>query len=221
MNYNIFILIIYSIIFILIVHFLIKHILLREKIHKKINMIHKKNELPKIDINENFENKGECLNNEIMTVKNELNNDNMEKQLLDYMQDNEDIYKQKTDIYLDDNQETTHLEGPNELNDFSKANFDSNNMDLDKYYESTVDIVNEIKIPSQEIDNTKQLKDPQVNLNTKEKINNQNPDVLFEYKEESIMNGGEINSGLFGWDSSTYSQYASLENENNILPCSN
>jgi hypothetical protein len=220
MNYNILILIIYSIIFILIVHFLIKHILLREKIHKKINMF-KNNELPKIDIEENFENKGESLNNKIHVVKNELDN-NMEKQLLDYMQENEDIYKQKTDIYLEDNNpEKNNLDGGNQLNDYSSSNFNSDNMNLDKYYEKVVDTTKEIKVPSQEIDKIKQLKDPQINFNTKEIDNNKDSNILFEYKEENIMNGGEIQGGLFGWDSTTYSQYSSLEDNNSILPCSN
>ena len=219
MNSNILIIIIYSIIFILIVHFLIKHILLREKIHKKINMC-TNNELPKINIEEKFQNKGDCLNNKIHVVKNELNN-NMEKQLLDYMQENEDIYKQKTEIYLEDNPQKDDLNGGNQLTDYSSSNFESDNMNLDKYYEKIVDTNQEIIVPSQEIDKVKQLKEPQINFNNKEKEDNKDSNILFEYKEENIMNGGEIQGGLFGWDSTTYSQYSSLEDNDSILPCSN
>ena len=94
-------------------------------------------------------------------------------------------------------------------------------MNLDNYYEKVVDVTKEIKLPNQILDKQKELKDPQINLNTKQTNSNQNSDITWEYKDENIMNGGEINSGLFGWDSSTYSQYASLEDNNTILPCSN
>ena len=232
MNYNILILIIYSIIFILIVHLLIKHILLREKIFKKVNTIKNNgsiitNELPKIDIEENFiegknfvdENQN-CINGNINVVKNELDNENMEKQLLDYMKENEDIYKDKTEIYLE-NKHEEKIKGSNQYNDYSAANFSAENMNLDNYYEKVVDVTKEIELPNQILDKQKELKDPQINLNTKQKNSNQNSDINWEYKDENIMNGGEINSGLFGWDSSTYSQYASLEDNNTILPCSN
>ena len=226
MNYNILVLIIYSVIFILIVHLLIKHILLREKIFKKINLKNNNvsiitNELPKIDIEENFiEGNQNCISENINTVKNDLDNENMEKQLLDYMKENEDIYKDKTEIYLE-NKPGEKIKGSNQYSDYSAANFNSENMNLDNYYEKVVDITKEIKLPDQILDKQKELKDPQINLNTKTKENNQNSDITWEYKDENIMNGGEINGGLFGWDSSTYSQYASLEDNNTILPCSN
>ena len=232
MNYNIIILIIYSVIFILIVHLLIKHILLREKIHKKINLVkhnvsENQNNFPETNIEEKFngeissvDTNKECGIETINIAKNEIDNENMEKQLLDYMKDNEDIYKDKTEIYLD-NKPEEKIKGSNQYNDYSAANFNSDNANLENYYEKVVDITKEIKVPNQILDKKKQLKDPQISLTTQNKENNGESEIIWEYKDENIMNGGEINNGLFGWDATTYSQYASLDDNNVILPCSN
>ena len=216
---NTLIITIYSIIFIIILHLLIKHMLLREKIYKKVNILNNvseiNNDFPKINIEENFSDTKNCNLN---IVKNELD-DNMEKQLTDYLTQNEDIYKQKTDIYSEP-QQKEQVQGANKYNDLSSSNFDSENLGLDKYYEKVVDIHKEINIPSQSFPKEKELKDPKINLNTKipDNQSQKDSDILWEYKDENIMNGGEINGGLYGWDSTTNSQYASLDDNNTILP---
>ena len=162
MNYNILILIIYSVIFILIVHLLIKHILLREKIYKKVNLIKNndysdKNELPIKDIEENFIegenviNENNCIDGNINIVKNEIDNENMEKQLLDYMRENEDIYKDKTEIYLENKPEEKIKDSDKSIN-YSAANFGSENMNLENYYDKFIDVTKEIKLPNQILD---------------------------------------------------------------------
>ena len=222
---NTLIIIIYSIIFILILHFLIKHMLLREKIYRKVRFVKKENsgysqenDLPKIDTEENFISECKSTNN-LDFVKNEIDN-NMEKQLTDYLTYNEDIYKQKTDIYLDTNKEEI-TPGANKFNDISPADFQSQDIGLDKYYEKVVDIHKEIKVPPQSFPKEKEIKEPDFNLNNENNVPSKNSDTLWEYKDENIMNGGEINGGLFGWDSSTNTPYASLDDQNTILPCSN
>ena len=221
MNSNIIILIIYSLILIFIIHFIIKHLLLRENIYKKIKPLNKEyflSEKPK----EFILNKGENQKKEILNiVNNGLDTDNMEKQLLEYMDKNEDIYKQKTDIYLE-NKEKENVSPNANLSDYSNSDFGNENMGLDEYYEKVVDISKEIQVPNQIFPKQKETKDPDIKLNTKEPNNSQqNSEITWEYKDENIMNGGEITNGIYGWDSSTYSQYASLSDNSTILPCSN
>ena len=61
---NTLIITIYSIIFIIILHLLIKHMLLREKIYKKVNILNNvseiNNDFPKINIEENFSDTKNC-----------------------------------------------------------------------------------------------------------------------------------------------------------------
>lgn len=222
MNSNIFIMVTYSLILIFIIHLIIKHILLRENIHKKIKFLQKENEpIFKNRIEDFISTQEDTQENSISIVKNELDTDNMEKQLLEYMDKNEDIYKQKTDIYLEPKEKEIVKPDAN-LSDYSSSNFGNENMGLDKYYEKVVDISKEIHVPNQMFPKKKEMKDPQINLNTKEPNNyQQDSKINWEYNDENIMNGGEITDGIYGWDSSTYSQYASLSDNSTILPCSN
>ena len=223
MNSNIFITITYSLILVFIIHLVIKHILLRENIHKKIKVLQERENEPMLKNKiENFISVKEYPQEKSITiVKDELDTDNMEKQLLEYMNKNEDIYKQKTDIYLEP-KEKENVSPNSNLSDYSSSNFGNENIGLDKYYEKVVDISKEIHVPNQMFPKQKEIKDPQINLNTKEPNNyQQNTEINWEYKDENIMNGGEIIDGIYGWDSSTYSQYASLSDNSTILPCSN
>ena len=55
-------------------------------------------------------------------------------------------------------------------------------MNLDNYYEKVIDVTKEIKLPGQILDKQKELKDPQINMNTKTKNSNENSDITWEYQ---------------------------------------
>jgi hypothetical protein len=203
--------IIFSLIIIFIIHFSIKHLLLREQIYKKIKN-KKITTLDLPDIQESFvQDDCSCNNFEIEPDSNECNanenNDenNMEQQLLNYMQNNADIYKVNVDTKNDIN-----------LNTITKGNNEKSN--LEKYYQPVVDITKEITIPNDKKPKKKNIKEPTFSLNSKEPVNEyKDTEVLWEYSDENIMNGGAINNDLYGWDSTTNSQYATLNAHPTIL----
>ena len=222
MNFVTIKIIIFSLIIIFIIHFSIKHLLLREQIYKKLkNKKITTVDLP--DIQESFvEDDCPCNNFVIEPNSNECNaneynenNDenNMEQQLLNYMQNNADIYKVNADTKNDINVDTKN---DINLNTITKSNNEKSN--LEKYYEPVVDITKEITIPNDKKPKKKNIKEPTFSLNSKEPVNEyKDTEVLWEYSDENIMNGGAINNDLYGWDSTTNSQYATLNDSPTIL----
>jgi len=220
--------ILYSLIIIFIFHYFIKLILLREKIYKFRNKYNNNNnlfnQLPNLNI-ENFTNHlsdNITITNDSKNIKNDLNNESMKEQLLQYMNENQDIYNENTDIYLKEKE--TILPPPSNIykNDYSIPNFQTNNHAIDKYFEPVVNITNEIDLPNQVLPKKKNIDPPTICIKDKiPKNNNQNSTILWEYNDENIMNGAEIKHGLYGWDSATNQQYADIDIKPTIIPCSN
>ena len=194
--------ILFSILFIFIIHFLIKQILLQNYKYKSQSQ----NKLPEIrkDVNKNQITE---INEEFNPLINsQLNDEDMKQYLLDYMKENNEIYENKTDIYLQDNEEDI-IKGFNKYqSNLSNNELKNENADLQQYFKPVVDIQKEIKVPnydmSQKIISQQNLKE-----NT------------WEYQNENIMNGAEFGNGIHGWDGmNTNSLYSDL---NTDIKCSN
>lgn len=175
--------IIYAILIISILHYCIKFILLKEKIYR-----YKKN------IKENFN-----------TQKNDDNTDikKMEDELLTYLNSEKDFYQ---------NAQSPQPNGSKISNNHNvkcKDNIEINA--LDKYFEKKVNIEKEIK--NEEINKKEKIKnssDTVPNIIMKENNDANSFENSWTYKDENIMNGGEIGKNLLAWDNSD--SYAIYDN---------
>lgn len=194
--------ILFSIIFIFIIHFLIKQLLLQNYKYK----INKSNQLPNLNsiesgkINSNINEEFNPL------VNSQLSEEDMKQYLLDYMRDNNEIYNNKMDIYLEDTIDED-IKGFNKYHsDYSSNELKNDNANLQQYFKPVIDIEKEIKVPNYDM--------------SQKRINKENiKENTWEYQNENIMNGAEISNGIHGWDGmNTNSVYSNLDNN---MQCSN
>ena len=172
---NIFFTLIYSILIIYILHFSIKFILLKEKIYN-----YKKN------IKEDF-------------VEEQVeNNENMELELLNYLDSNSCFYETGNNSIV--RMQENKIEHNIQPEDSSP---------LDTYFENKIDVHKEIEnnLDKKKI-KEKSEKVPKIIMKNKE-IENEFENS-WSYKDENIMNGGMIDDKLSPWDNSdNYSMYDS------------
>lgn len=189
-----------TIIFIGIIHLFIRYLLHNENITNTINNHDENNETiideNKIMIENNIENDNETIEHHTDFDLNKMKHD-----LLKYINNDKKIYQSK---------ENELPESNSNLLDNSKANFNNSNTDLENYYKTVVNtnditLYEEPKEKQVYIDNT-----PEIKTNTL-KPNNTNFDnnITWSYKDENIMNGGEIDGGIFGYETMD-SSYATL-----------
>ena len=174
---NIIITLIYSVLIIYILHYSIKFILLKEKIYN-----YKKN------IKEDF-----------VEEQNEINNENMELELLNYLGSNSCFYDQENN--------TANNMPENETEIIRQSETIKEISPLDTYFETKIDVTKEIKnnLEKKKI-KEKSEKVPKIMMKNKE-IENEFENS-WSYKNENIMNGGMIDEKLSPWDNSdNYSMY--------------
>jgi hypothetical protein len=174
---NIIITLIYSVLIIYILHYSIKFILLKEKIYN-----YKKN------IKENF-----------VEQQVEINNENMELELLNYLDSNSCFYQQENNTANNIPENKTEIiKQSEEIKEISP---------LDTYFETKIDVTKEIKNNLEEKKiKEKSEKVPKIMMKNKE-IENEFENS-WSYKNENIMNGGMIDEKLSPWDNSdNYSMY--------------
>lgn len=136
MNFNILIVLFFSIICIGIIHVLIKQLLIKNKLYT----LHTQNELdnlPKVDTTEQF-------------IDTTLSDSNMKQYLLDYMKHNHDIYQEKNNIYLENIEDTT-LNGSSHDMDYANSNLKNENNHLEQYFKPVVNIEKELNLPNYEL----------------------------------------------------------------------
>tara|TARA_Y100001933_G_C18981665_1_gene556903 strand:- start:1202 stop:1807 length:606 start_codon:yes stop_codon:yes gene_type:complete len=192
MNFKTIKVIIYSLIIVFFVHYSLKVILVKEQLYK--NRMRKNNR--KVSFNlplEVNESESKESNKESVTNENSVDQEEMKKELMDLL---------NTENLYDVEENTSDKKG-----EVSTVTEDSNKKNLDKYFSQTVS--NDFKNPLNEENSEKVLKEADIDNQSKQSIytssNTADNTSYFKndnwvYKDESIMNGGEISNGVYGWD---------------------
>jgi cbb3-type cytochrome oxidase subunit 3 len=202
-----------ALVIILLIHFLLTNFIYNEKKNKnkqKKKVIFK---LPEEEQQENKNNKLKENNLRINNIKEnnyeenleEINEESLTENISENNKDEnkEDFDNMKNDImkYIEKNELYDKVKANDTKKEPVDSNFSTQLTDLNNYFQIE-DSSNQL-----EKKNDKKLIPPQINLNTKKKIDIKNDDghninnsIQWIYKDESVMNGGELGNGLKAFD---------------------
>ena len=186
--------IIYALIAILLIHLIIQFI--------------QKNNTKDIEKIEVFDNP-ECQDNNFKSMKSKDNLDKKSNQannnnLLE-IKDDLKSFLDNNDIFLKSNND--NYQPQDKQIQFADSQIDNQKTEIDKFFE-TNNLDKEIK------QDCKKFKEPSINLSNKKKMEvdlddpNFGNNQIWKYDNEDIMNGGEFQKGITGWDNTTSSDFS-------------
>lgn len=179
-------------------------------IHLIIQFIQKNNtkDIEKIEVFDNI-----CQDNNLKSKKSKDNLDKKSNQIINNnnlleIKDDLKSFLDNNDIFLKSNDDI--YQPQDKQIQFADSQIDNQKTEIDKFFE-TNNLDKEIK------QDYKKFQEPTINLSNKKKMDvdlddpNFGNNQIWKYDNEDIMNGGEFQKGVTGWDNNTNSDFSLIK----------
>ena len=188
----------YALIAILLIHLIIQFI--QKNNNKEVEKIEVFNNS---DCQDDYQRSKKKTKEDVDKKSNQVNNNNLSE-----IKDDLKSFLDNNDIFLKSNDD--NYQPQDKQIQFADSQIDNQKTEIDKFFE-TNNLDKEIK------QDYKKFKEPTVNLSNKKKMEvdlndpNFGNNQIWKYDNEDIMNGGEFQKGVTGWDNTTNSDFSLIK----------